>query len=172
MGAPLYRIMNSASAGAAAPVKQPTGSAIRTMLQYLNSTQATRIVEWGISFDGTTAATPIEVELCSTGTTAATMSTALVANDITQLTDPLGNAPQGLTLTTSGCGFATGAVTEGSPAAPIRSLDHQLISPANQYLKQFPEGQEPVIDATKVLRVRVTAAATVNCYIYIVFAVG
>jgi hypothetical protein len=59
-----YLIQNSAAGTTAAPVKVTTGTAIKTMLQVKPSaTLGMHVVEWGISFDGSTAATPGNVEL-------------------------------------------------------------------------------------------------------------
>ena len=61
-----------------------TGTAIKTLLQVKASATTTfKIKEWGISFDGSAAATPIKCELLETDV-AATV-TAAVANDITKL---------------------------------------------------------------------------------------
>jgi hypothetical protein len=170
----LYRIQNATAVTTAAPVKQPTGSAIRTMLQVLHPNMPLTVVEWGISFDGSAAATPIEVELIHTTTIAATMSTALVANDITCLNEvaDAGVTAGGLTLSTTGCSFATAAVTEGAVVAPVRYGDYQQIAPSNQYLKQFPLGQGFKVPAAGVLRIRVTAPVTVNAVMYVVVGVG
>jgi hypothetical protein len=126
------------------------------------------VVEWGISFDGDAAGVPIECELIHTTTVAATV-TALVANDVVLFTDPLANTP-GLTLSTSASGFTSSA--EGSVVAPVRVGDYQLVAPSNQYLKQFPLGQEFVVPAAGVLRVRVTAAVAVNAVCYVTFFVS
>jgi hypothetical protein len=170
----LYRVQNATAVSTAAPVKQPTGAAIRTMLQVLHPNQPLCVVEWGISFDGSAAATPIQCELIHTTTVAATMSTAAVANDITAFNGvaDAGVTGAGLTLTTTGTGFATAAVTEGSVVAPVRQGDSQLVSPTNQYVKQFPLGQGFWVPAAGVLRIRVTAGTTVNANCYVVFGVG
>src|ERR1700746_458574 len=117
----LYLIQNTTATTTAAPVSQPTGTAIRTMLQIaLDSTQSNaRVVEWGCSFDASAAATPGKVELVDTGTVFATVSTAFVAGDIIPF-DP--NAPANtagtsgvpFNLGTAKTGFATAAGTEGS----------------------------------------------------------
>lgn len=169
MSEKLYMLQNSAQATTAAPVVQPTGTAIRTMLQIeAPSTKSLTICEWGISFDGSAAATPIKVELFST-TVAATMSTATVTADICLLNAPADEASLITLGGTTHTGFATGAVTEGT-VANYRALDLQLIAPTNQYIKQFPLGREPVVPLSKFLRVRVTAAATVNAYIYVIWS--
>jgi hypothetical protein len=134
----------------------------------LHPNNAISVVEWGISFDGDAAATPIECELIHTTTVAATV-TAFVANDVTLLSDPLGNVP-GLTLSTSGSGFDSSA--EGSVVAPVRVGDYQLVPPSTGYLKQFPLDQEFVVPAAGVLRVRVTAGTAVNAVCYMTFGVG
>lgn len=164
----LYRVYNGASPAAAAGVKVTTGTAVKTMLQLLHLSLPLSVIEWGISFDGAAAATPIECELIHTTTVAATV-TAYVANDIALFTDPGGSVP-GLTLSTSGSGFTASA--EGTVVAPVRIGDYQLVAPTNQYVKQFPLGQEFNVPAAGVLRVRVTAAAAVNALCYVVFAVG
>jgi hypothetical protein len=52
-----------------------TGTSIKTMLQIATpSTRGIRVVEWGISFDGSAAATPIRCELIDTATVAATVT--------------------------------------------------------------------------------------------------
>lgn len=133
-----------------------------------------RVIEWGISFDGTAAATPGKVELIDTGTVFATMTTAYAAADI----QPFGNSlivantagsdgvPLNLSTTTSG--FATTAVTEGSITA-TRMGDCQLIAPTGQYVKQFPLGREFEVPGGHALRVRVTFGTTVNAICYVIF---
>lgn len=176
--AQLYLIQNTTGTTTAAPVKQPTGNAIRTMLQVaLSSTFPTaKIVEWGCSFDGAAAATPGEVELVETGTVFGTLSTALAAGDIVPYGDP--NAPANtagssgvpFNLSTATSAFATGAGTEGS-ITTTREFDSQLVAPTNQYMKQFPLGREPALKPGNCLRIRMTFAATVNAYCYVIIEV-
>lgn len=168
----LYKVHNGASAAAAAPVKVTTGTAIKTLLQVLHPSQPLAVTAWGISFDGSAAATPIEVELCDTGTVAATV-TACVANDVTCFNaqaDPNLASAGGLTLSTTGTGYTASA--EGTVVAPVRDGDLQLVAPTGQYVLQFPLGQEFWIPATHVLRVRVTAGAAVNAYTWLIFGIG
>ena len=164
----IFQLQNSSAVTIAAPVKQPTGTAIRTMLQIeAPSTKSLTIVEWGISFDAFAAALPVQVELLAT-TVAATMSTATVAADIVQVNGPADEASLITLGGTTHTGFATATVTEGT-VANARMLDLQLVSPTNQYWKQFPLGREPIVPPSKFLRVRVTAGTTVNAYIYVVW---
>ena len=164
-----YLIPNSAMPTTAAPVKQPTGTAIRTMLQLATSSgNPIKIQEWGISFDGTTAATPIQCELIDTATVAATMSTAHVAANIMQLDTVSDGGASTLSLgATNLTGFATGAVTEGTITS-TRVFDMQQVPPTSGYVKQFPLGLEPLVPGGRFLRVRVTAGTSVNAYIYVI----
>jgi hypothetical protein len=167
----LFLTQNSTVVTTAAPVSQPTGSAIRTMLQIAAPAAVPMtLVEWGISFDGVTAsAIPVKVELFTT-TVAATMSTALAATDVTLYSTPLDTTSvSGIQYGTTTSAFATAAVTEGT-VANARMMDMQLIAPTTGYVKQWPLGREPVCPPAKYIRVRVTAAATVNAYIYIVWS--
>ena len=168
----LYLLSNTTATSTAAPVKQPTGTAIRTMLQVKTGAGTmAKIVEWGCSFDGSAAATPGQVELFGC-TGAATMSTALTNADIMPY-DPnsyvnASNFPFDLSTTTSG--FATAAVTEGT-VANYRSFDPQMVMGTNQYVKQFPLGREPMLGSASFCRIRVTFGTTYNMYCYIVFEV-
>jgi hypothetical protein len=50
-------------------------------------------------------------------------------------------------------------------------FDVQHIAPTAQYVKQWPLGREPSFAATEYLRIRVTAAAAVNAYCYVIVEV-
>ncbi len=168
----LYLIPNAPMQTTAAAAAVTTGTAIKTMLQVkASATKPFIIVEWGISFDGSAAATPIKVELIETDV-AATV-TASVAADITKLDgealsggDPTTNLiPVGTTST----GYT--ATGEGTIAA-TRDLDGpQFIAPTNQYIKQFPLGREAVVQVSKFARIRVTAGTAVNAYCYMIIQV-
>jgi|SRR5882762_5862882 len=162
--ATLYIAANGAAPTTAALVKVTTGTAIKTMLQIAPSaTRPIKVVEWGISFDGSAAATPITCELIQTDV-AATV-TAHVAAGVQPYDDP-GAVPSTVTLGTTATGYT--ATSEGSITA-TRFGDVQLIAPTNQYVKQWPLGRELQIPISKFLRVRVTAGAAVNCFTYIVW---
>lgn len=166
----MYLVANSAMPTTAAPVKQPTGTAIRTMLQLATSSgNPIKVIEWGISFDGTASATPVQCELIDTATVAATMSTAHVAAGVMLYDLVSDGGASTLSLgSTALTGFATAAVTEGTITA-IRTGDQQLIPPSSLYAKQFPQGREFMVPGGRFLRIRVTATATVNCYCYVIF---
>lgn len=167
----LYLLPNGPRPTTAAQAVVTTGTVIKTLLQVkMGATITGRIVEWGISFDGSAAATPIKVELLQADV-AATV-TAFVANDIVKQD---GRALMNGDPTTdifevgvSASGYTGSA--EGSITA-TRMFDVQLIAPTNQYVKQFPLGREPLIEVAKFARIRVTAGAAVNAYAYMVIEV-
>jgi hypothetical protein len=167
-----YIVYNAAMPTTAAPVKVTTGTAIKTMLQ-LKPAVPISVVEWGISFDGSAAATPGNVCLIDAGTVFGTV-TAFAAADVMTFNDPnapantAGTAGVPLNLGTTHSGYTCTA--EGTPTA-TRVLDAQLISPMNQYVKQFPLGEMPKVAAGNALAVRVTMGAAVNALTYVVFEV-
>lgn len=167
----LYLIQNGAVGTTAAPVKVTTGTSIKTMLQFKPSaTAVARIVEWGISFDGSAAAAPGAVELMESDVAATVTATALA--DITKLdADALANGDPTTNLIqvgTSATGYTS--TSEGSTSVS-RMFDLQLIAPTNQYVKQFPLGREPVCQVAKFVRVRVTFAAAINAYCYMIVSI-
>lgn len=167
----LYFIANGPMPTTASQATVTTGTTIKTMLQVKPSaTNTLKVKEWGISFDGSAAATPIKCELLETDV-AATV-TASVANDIVKYDgqalmggDPTTNLIQ---VGTTSTGYT--ATGEGSITA-TRMFDVQLVAPTNQYVKQFPLGLEPVVQISKFLRIRVLAGAAVNCYCYVIVEV-
>jgi len=163
----LYLIQNGAAGLTAAPVAVTTGTSIKTMLQFkASATAVAKVVEWGISFDGSTALTPGKVELLESDV-AATV-TAIAAADITKYDGPAlaGGDPTTnlIQVGTSATGFTSTA--EGTTTV-ARLFDLQYIAPSSQYVKQFPLGREPVIQVGKFLRIRVTFGAAVNAYCYV-----
>lgn len=152
----------------AAPASVATGTAIKTLMQVKPSaTLRMKIIEWGISFDGSAAATPGKVELIETDV-AATV-TAYVAADLTKYDDaalqggdPTTNLIQ---VGTSASGYTS--TVEGSTTA-LRNFDVQLLPPTAPYVKQFPLGREPVIAISKFARIRVTFGTSINAICYMV----
>lgn len=168
----LYLIGNGPMQTTAAFATVTTGTVIKTMLQVKPSaTIVAKIVEWGISFDGSASATPGKVELIETDV-AATV-TAAVANDITKYDsdalnggDPTTNLIQ---VGTSATGYT--ATAEGTITAVRNLAGPQLIAPTSQFIQQFPLGREPVIQVNKFARIRVTFGTAVNAYCYIVLSI-
>lgn len=165
----LYLIPNGAAGLTAAPVMVTTGTAIKTMLQFqASATIIAKIVEWGISFDGSAAATPGKVELMESDVAATVTahvaagitkygSSALVGGDPTTNLIQVGTAATGYTATAEGT------------TTVARLLDAPLfLPPTAPYVKQFPLGREPVVQSSKFARIRVTFGTAVNCYCYMV----
>lgn len=161
----LIQVITGATPTTAAQPTVVTSTAVKTLLQVASTVKPFRIVEWGVSFDGYAAAQPIQVELLETdvnaiGTAKTCSGLVKLDGDALNLSDPA----TVLNLATSYTMFNSTA--EGSITA-TRVFDAQLIAPTNQYIKQFPLGREPVVQAGKFLRVRVTALASVNAYGYV-----
>lgn len=165
----LYLLQNGAAGTTAAPVAVTTGTAIKTLLQFKPSaTVIAKIIEWGISFDGSAAATPGKIELMESDV-AATV-TAHAAADITKYDsdalmggDPTTNLIQVGTTSTGYTASAEGTTTVS------RMLDGPMfLPPTGPYVKQFPLGREPVLQVAKFARIRVTFGAAINAYCYMI----
>lgn len=164
-----YLIANGPMQTTSAFAAVTTGTSLKTLLQVKpGATKILKVKEWGISFDGFAAAAPGKVELIETDV-AATV-TAHVAAGITKV-DAAALAQGDPTTAivevgTSATGYT--ATVEGSITA-VRNLDApQFIAPTNQFIKQFPLGDEPVIQAGKFCRVRVIFSAAINAFCYVV----
>jgi len=159
-----YITWNGPMPTSAAQAPVTTGTAIKTLLQIATpSTRGIQVVKWGISFDGSAAATSV----CSNSHligVAATV-TAHVAAGVQPYNDS--GAPASLvTLGTSATGYT--ATAEGTIAA-VREFDVQFVAPTNQYILQEPLDEGGDVSVSKFLRVRVTAAAAVNAYCFVVW---
>lgn len=162
----LYKIFNSPAPTVASQVAVTTGTAIKTLLQVKpGTTQIARIVEWGISFDASAAATPGIVELCVTDVAATVTahvaggihkydSAALAGGDPSTALFAIGTTSTGYT--------ATGEGTVGA----VRQADVQHIAPTSQYVLQFPLGREFIVNPSEFLRIRVKFAAAINAICY------
>lgn len=159
-----YRIYNGPMPTTAAQQDVATGTSIKTMLQLKPFNQC-KIVAWGVSFNGSAAATPVKVELCETGTVFATVTASAAADCIKMNgTDQATADVAGLTLGTAATGYTS--TSEGS-ITTVRSFDVQFVAPTNQYIYQFPLGQEPVMVIGNATRIRITAGTTVQAVCWI-----
>jgi hypothetical protein len=163
-----YITYNGPMPTTAGQVAVTTGTTIKTLLQIATpSTKGMQLLEWGISFNGSAAATPILCELLETGAVPATSLTAHVAAGLQPYNDANAPASQ-MTLGTGATGYNTSGGAEGTITA-VREFDVQQVAPTNQYLKQWPLDQGPDVAVSRYLRVRVTAAAAVNAICYVVW---
>lgn len=168
----LYKIYNGPMPTTASQVAVTTGTAIKTLLQAkASATNILKIKEWGISFDGSAAATPGIVELCETGTVAATVTAHVVAGLHKFDAAALANGDQSTNLIQVGTA-ATGytSTAEGTITA-VRQFDVQHIAPTNQYVMQFPLGLEPIVGINNLVRIRVKFGAAVNAICYMLVEV-
>lgn len=147
-----------------------TGTAIITLLQIKPLTGVSlRVIKWGVSFDGSAAATPGKIELIETDV-AATV-TASAAADITKYNLPDGDAADTALISLGTAATGYNASAEGSITAVRNLAAPQLIAPTNQFIEEFSLGQEPVVRAGKFLRVRAKFATGVNAYAWVLFGV-
>ncbi len=169
--APTYMVVNGAMPTTAAVAAVTSTTAIKTMLQIKPAIKV-RAIEWGISFDGSSAATPGSAELIETDV-AATV-TAFAAADVMPYSDlaaavnTAGTSGTPLNLGTTHSGFTSSS--EGSTTAS-RLLDLQKLPPTAPYVKQQPLAREPEVNVAAFGRVRATYAAAINVYCYIIFEV-
>lgn len=163
----IYTAWNAAfstTTGVAGGTSYAAGAKCAIQLE-VPSTLRVQILEWGISFDGSAAATPAVVELVQ-ASAASTMSTAHTTSSVVaQGTD--GAATSRLTYgTTADTGYGNGAITTNTTEIVF---DKQYIAPTNQYIKMWPLGEQPMSDTTKWVQLRINTTATVNALAYIRF---
>jgi len=167
----LYKIFNGPMPTTASQLAVTTGTNIKTMLQVKpGATQFARVVEWGVSMDGSALATPVEWELCETDV-AATV-TASVAADFTKYDeaalaqgDPTTNL---FSVGTSATGYTASA--EGTITV-VRQGDVQLVQPSGQWVFQFQPGYRFVLQPGKFGRIRVKAGSAINAICYMLLEV-
>ena len=153
----------------AAFTKVTTGTAIKTMLQVATSaTQGMKVVEWGISFDGSAVATPIQVELLDTGSVFATVTASAQADIMALDGDAVNNGNVTTNLIQIGTALTGYTASAEGTITSVREFDVQQVAPTNQYVKQFPLGCRPFVKPGESLRIRVTAGAAVNAYCYVI----
>jgi len=162
-----YNSALSATTAIQAGTSYATGAKVALQLQVPDNGKI-KLVEWGVSFDGSAAATPALFEVATTDT-ASTMTTAHSTTTIKSLDMPAGVPASRLTMGTTGTGYGSGAITSNTT---LRPLDRQYIAPTNQYVKMWPLGREPVIGNSTTenfLQFRINTTATVNAIVYAVW---
>lgn len=168
-----YLIKNGPMPTTAAPVPVATGTSIKTMMQVKpGATVIAKVKAWGYSFSGFAAAAPGIVELVETDV-AATV-TAYVAADLTKL-DAEALAGADPTTAKISVGTASSGYTasgEGSITAIRELAPPQQGAPTSQYVEKFALGEEPVIQAAKFARIRMTFAVTINALCWMIIEVG
>lgn len=134
-----------------------TAATAKTILSVINSANGLiRIIELGVSFDGTSSsAEPVTVELCSS--TQATAGTS-TSHTIVQ--------SGGATRTVQ----ATAARNYTAEPTVLTVLKRWLVHPQSGLVVQFPLGREPEqVTGGDALCIRCTAPAGVNAQAYMEF---
>ena len=139
-----------------------TGTALKTMLQ-IKGLVPLKVIEWGISFPASAAAVPPMVELITTGTVFATVTT-LAEADVTKFGAAADLAADILTFGTTATGFT--ATGEGSVTVTKLLDGAAQIPPTAYFSKQFPLDQEPVIYKGDAGRIRVHSGTdyAISCW--------
>lgn len=162
----LYKVFNAPSPTTGSVVAVTTGTSLKTLLQVKpGATQILKLREWGISFDGSSAATPGIVTVSVTDT-AATVTAHVAAGIHKYDSEAIGAGDPTTNI------FAVGTTSTGYTASgegtvgTNRICDSQLIAPTNQLIYQFPLGVAYVVQPSEFLRLRVTFGAAINAICY------
>lgn len=168
MAAPCYIVWNADTSASTGPpsttATSATGGTVKTILQVRPPTDSKiRVVEWGYGFDATPAA-PVRVELVTTGTIYATVTT--IGSGVRMYNDTSGSASTVQTGTTHTGFNASGEGTITSSRLLAYRYDTALF-----FQQQFPLGREPEVGADNSLRIRATptTSVAVNMWCYIIF---
>lgn len=157
-----YNNALDATTGVMAGTSYTTGAKVAIQLATGASTQL-RIVEWGVSFNGSAAGTPSVCTLALAGA-ASTCSNAHSTSTIVPIGD--NQKSSSLTMGTTTSGYGNGAITTNTTS---KEYDAQFVAQAGAYLKQWPLGREPVVPASSFLQLRINTAATLTAIAYVVF---
>jgi hypothetical protein len=157
-----YNCAIDATTGVMAGTSYAAGAKVAIQLA-TPSTISARIVEWGISFNGTAAGAPAVCTLAQ----ASAATTSMTAHS-TSTVLPVGDNPKVSSLT-----MGTGSTAYGAVAITTNTTERQfagaLVGPMTQYEKQFPLGRDYVVSPSKYCQLRINTAATLTAVAYIVF---
>jgi hypothetical protein len=165
----VYLAFNCAFAtttGMAAGTSYAAGAKVAIQLD-IPATIQLLIVEYGVSFNGSAAATPAIIELAECDT-ASTCSSAHTTSSIKPLNYPNAQVATRLNFgAATDTGYGNGAITS---ATTERYLDApQFVAPTNQFTKQFPLGREPRSAVSKFVQFRINTSATVTALAWIAY---
>jgi hypothetical protein len=157
---PSYFAYNGPMVTTAAYVPVTTGTVAKTMLQIAAPSDMPIVVwKWGLDFDGT-GTTPIKCELIETGTVAATV-TAHVASGI----QPYGPM-QIASRVQLGAGLSGYTATAEGTITATRYASINSVLPGSGDRNEWSLGREFYVPPGRIMRIRITAAAAVNCAAY------
>lgn len=171
MASRIYSVFNGAAPGAAQIAAQSTGTSIATLMSIATpATMGLEVIEWGISFDGSAAATPGKCELLAhSGGPTVTGFTNFLAPDINKQSFSQNGLGSQITLSTANSSWNPAhAGTQVTPTGP-RLGDGQQLPPTAPYIKQFPLERGVTVNFSEFLQVRVQFGTTVNALAYFVW---
>lgn len=155
-----YRVYNCPAPTTAHSVFVNTGTSIKTMMQ-IKPTTGIIPFGWGYALDSIPTA-PVYVELLTTGTVAATLTTAYVSGDIIKYGDPNSTASL-ITLGTTASGYT--ATGEGSiTATDVLDVGDCM---ATSYRNRLELDRECGVVPTDYLRIRAHTGTAVNMLCWI-----
>lgn len=135
-------------------VAHPGGSAAKTILQLATtSTVRAKIVEWGVTFNGTSSSAVPCTVLLQRQTTSGTGGVAISTNYGPNAIDE--QMPAGFSTALQGI-WATTEPTAGAVLCP------PFVPPTSGFVLQYPLGQEPWIKVSGFLGIVVNAGAAVS----------
>lgn len=151
-----------ATTGVMAGTSYATGAKVAIQLAPPAGTNI-RVIEWGISFNGTAAGAPgvctlAQASAAATGLTTHSTSTIMPVGDNAKASS--------LTMGAAASGFGAVAIVTNTTE---RQFAGALIGPTSQYEKQFPLGRDYIVLPSKFLQLRINTAATLTAIAYIVF---
>jgi hypothetical protein len=161
-----YNSALSTTTGIATGTSYATGAKVALQIGIPSGGQI-ELIEWGISHDGSSAATPSLVEIASTAT-ASTVSTAHTTTTVKPVNDP--NAPaSGMTMGTTSTGHGNGAITSNTT---LRMADRLYVPTTSPWVKLWPLGCYPKFGATgaaEFLQLRINTTVTINAICWMVW---
>jgi hypothetical protein len=160
----IYLIVSAPMQTTAPPSKLGTTTTTKTILQVKLLVPGS-ILDWGTSYDGYTAATPLQVEGVVTGSIAATV-TATAAADITgfDAAAQLFGSPTSNFISVGVNATGYNASAEGTTTTAYNADGPVLLPSTGPQDKQVTPGQEYFLLNGELFRIRVTAPTAVNMY--------
>lgn len=153
-----------ATTGVIAPVSYTSGAARISVQLAPPSGMDLRLVEWGVSFNGSALAAPATCTLAQ----ASAASTVVVHSDTTIKALGDREVVSGLTFGTSATGYGAGTVGLTTNTTE-KQFAAALIGPLSQYEKQLPLGRDFVVTGGKFCQLRISVPVTISALAYIAF---
>lgn len=162
-----YNCALDATTGMASGTSYATGAKVAIQLAPPSGSDI-RLVEWGVSFNGSAAGTPAVCTLvqASAATTVSGSGGNLAHSTSTIKAIGDRNKTSTLTMGTSSSSFgATTIVTNTTE----KEFGMAFVGQTSQYEKQFPLGRDYVVDGAKFCQLRINTATALTAIAYVVF---